>query len=473
MLARLLQPVFNNDFWSLRMNPIDYRNKSGLLNSGTLPQKIAVIGTGAAGLAAAWSLSKHHEVVLYEASSKPGGHCHTVDVPTLRGTVPVDTGFIVFNRANYPTLSAAFDHLQVPTRVSEMSFSVSVDNGRLEYCGAGMRGLFAQPSNAVNPYFWRMLSDVVRFYRGAGRLAHEHDLEKVTLGELLEREGYSSYFRYHHLYPMAAAIWSMPVGDIDTFPAASFISFFEQHGLFQLRSENRPVWRTVTGGSRTYVERLLSDFEGTIRTCSPVDAVRRSDQGIHVASRGGEERFDQVVMAAHGDQSLALLANPTADERRVLGAFHYEKNDVLLHMDTSLMPRRRRVWSSWNYLSDGSKAADGRLSVTYWMNRLQGIESRLPLFVSLNPLEEPDSSLVIGEYSYDHPSYDHAALSAQKDLGQIQGVDRLWYCGSYFGYGFHEDAFASGIAVASALGARAPWDASSPQRADAEADRAA
>jgi len=455
------------------MKPLDYRMKIGPLDEGLTPQKVAVIGSGAAGLAAAWSLSKCHDVVLCESESRPGGHSHTVDVPTPSGSVPVDTGFIVFNRRNYPTLSAAFDHLRVPTRISEMSFSVSVEGGSLEYSGDGLSGLFAQPTNAANPYFWRMIAEIVRFYRGAGRLAREQDLEEITLGDLLAREGYSAYFKYNHLFPMAAAIWSMPVGAIESFPAASFIRFFEQHGLFQLRGENRPVWRTVVGGSRAYVERLLADFDGAVKTSSPVDAVRRSDDGIYVASQGVEERFDQVVVAAHADQSLSMLANPSAEERSILGAFKYEKNRVLLHMDPALMPRRRRVWSSWNYMSDCSREPDGHLSVTYWMNRLQGLDPRLPLFASLNPLHDPVTSSVIGEYSYDHPSYDHAALSAQKRLGSIQGRDRIWYCGSYFGYGFHEDAFASGIEVSTALGAAAPWLVDQRQKASSGDVRAA
>ena len=421
-------------------------------------QRIAVIGAGVAGLGAAWMLSQQHDVTLFESSDQVGGHSHTAYVPTPFGEVPVDTGFIVYNTHNYPNLCAMFDHLNVPTRESDMSFAVSVGNGRLEYCGNGVSGLFAQRRNMARPVYWRMVWDLLRFYREAPAMLASEDLKAMTLGEWLDRQGYSQYFRYNHLYPMAAAIWSMPVHKIEDFPASTFLYFYKQHGLLQLR--NRPRWRTVERGSRTYVDIVLQAFEGPVRTGHPVRAVTREAGGVRVKTDQDEGTlFDQVVIAAHGDQALGLLDNPLPAESAVLGAFEYEKNRVVLHGDETLMPQRRDVWSSWNYLSSGAEDAKGRLSVTYWMNRLQSIDPRVPLFVTLNPLHEPDADKVITEYAYDHPSFDRKALAAQKDLPALQGVDRIWYCGSYFGYGFHEDAFTSGLNVARAFGISAPWDA--------------
>ena len=428
------------------------------------PQRVAVIGSGAAGLAAAWRLSKVHDVTLFEGRERFGGHCHTVTVPTELGDIPVDTGFIVYNDLNYPNLCAMFDHLDVPTKASDMSFAVSIRDGQLEYSGSGVTGLFAQRRNMARPLYWRLVWDLLRFYREAASLLENENLEDITLGELLDRQSYSNYFRFNHLYPMAAAIWSMPVHKIEDFPAATFLRFYKQHGLLQLR--NRPHWRTVVGGSQTYVSAILDDFGGSRRQGAPVRDVSRVEGGVRVTAEGGEgDVFDQVVIASHGDQARAMLGTPSDAEARILGAFHYEKNRVILHRDETLMPRRREVWSSWNYLSSGAEDVEGRLSVTYWMNKLQSIDRRVPLFVTLNPLHEADPDKVIAEYAYDHPSFDAGALSAQKHLPEIQGADRIWYCGSYHGYGFHEDAFTSGLRVAEAMGADIPWAGAAPARA--------
>jgi predicted NAD/FAD-binding protein len=419
-------------------------------------QRVAVIGSGAAGLAAAWALSKRHRVTLYEADRRLGGHSHTVIAPTVLGDLPVDTGFIVYNEVNYPNLVAMFEHLGVPTSGSDMSFGVSIRDGQLEYCGTGMSGLFAQRRNMARPLYWRMVWDLLRFYREMPVLLEREDLENITLGHLLDRQGYSRYFRFNHLYPMAAAIWSMPVHKIEEFPAATFIRFYQQHGLLMLK--NRPRWRTVTSGSQSYVRAIVDDFAGDLRAGHPVRAVSRGPDGVRVKTDADDGvAFDQVVIATHGDQAFAMLEAPSAAEREVLGAFGYERNTVILHQDAALMPRRREVWSSWNYLSSGAEDVEGRLSVTYWMNRLQGIDRRVPLFVTLNPLHEPRPETVIARLAYDHPSFDGRALAAQKRLAGIQGADRVWYCGSYFGYGFHEDAFTSGLNVALALGAELPW----------------
>jgi len=433
------------------------------------PQRVAVIGSGAAGLAAAWSLSSRHHVTLYDADRRLGGHCYTVDVKTPWGDVPVDTGFIVYNRMNYPNLCRMFEHLDVETADSNMSFAVSVRDGWLEYSGTGVNGLFAQRRNMARPLYWRLVWDVLRFYREAPQLLESHDLETTPLGELLDQRRYSKFFRFNHLYPMAAAIWSMPVSKIEDFPAATFIQFYRNHGLLQLR--NRPQWRTVVGGSRSYVEAIVGAFGGPVRAGHKVRQVSRTPDGVVVKTDADEgELFDQVVIASHADQALGMLGEPTAQEQEILGAFEYERNRVILHGDDSLMPKRREVWSSWNYLSSGgSNRAEERLSATYWMNRLQSIDMRIPVFVTLNPLHEPDPASVIREIPYDHPAFDAKALAAQKRLGAIQGADRIWYCGSYFGFGFHEDAFTSGLNVGLELGAPLPWETREEAAASAAA----
>jgi predicted NAD/FAD-binding protein len=413
------------------------------------PQNIAVVGSGISGLSAAWLLSQRHRVTLLEADTRIGGHSHTVDA----GNVPVDTGFIVYNEKTYPNLTALFAHLQVPTRATEMTFAVSLDRGRLEYSGTGFGGIFAQKRNLASPRFWSMLRDLVRFYRAApGELPR---LGSESLGTYLNRGHYGAAFRDDHLYPMAAAIWSTPVCDIPDYPAAAFIRFCENHGLLNLGE--RPLWRTVEGGSRAYVDRITRPFASRIRTGDPVRAIRRHDDGVEIVRDSGTEWFDQVVIATHADQALRLLADADADERATLGAFGYRPNDAVLHSDASLMPRRRAVWSSWNYAAEGA-AATQQLSVTYWMNRLQHLDTAHPLFVTLNPIREPDPALVIRRDRYEHPVFDAAAIAAQARLWSLQGRHNAWYCGAYFGAGFHEDGLQAGLAVAEQLGGvRRPW----------------
>jgi predicted NAD/FAD-binding protein len=414
--------------------------------------KIAVVGTGISGLSAAWLLDPHHDVVVYERSERIGGHSNTVRVPVGGRRVPVDTGFIVFNRRTYPNLTALFERLQVPTQVSDMSFAVSLDGGAMEYSGSGLAGLFGQPVNLVRPRFWSMIADLIRFYSRAPREAAA--AADLSLGDYLARGGYGAAFRDDHLLPMAAAIWSAAPQEMLAYPAAAFIRFHDNHGLLQLR--DRPAWHTVTGGSRAYLDRLTAPFAPRIRTDCGVTGIRRAEGGVIVTDgRGRSERFDHVVVATHADQALALLADPDPRERRLLGAFRYSRNHAVLHSDDSFMPRRRRVWASWNYV--GTRG-EGGLCVTYWMNRLQGIASERPLFVTLNPPRAPRAGTLLHSEVYEHPIFDAAGIAAQRELWSLQGARNTWYCGAHFGAGFHEDGLQAGLAVAEQLGGvRRPW----------------
>jgi predicted NAD/FAD-binding protein len=422
------------------------------LTSGRM--NIAVVGSGIAGLSAAWLLSQRHDVTVFEAEGRAGGHSHTVDTPSKTGSVAVDTGFIVYNEATYPNLTAMFAHLGTPTKPSEMSFAVSLDDGDLEYSGTDIAGIFAQKSNVLNLRFWSMLRDIVRFYRNAPR-----DVAKLglaTLGQYLDSNGYGEAFRQDHLYPMAAAVWSLPARKVADYPAAAFVSFCQNHGL--LRITDRPLWRTVDGGARVYVEALCAPFKDRLRLGTPVQSIRREAGSVFLRSvDGAEEKFDQVVIGAHADQALAMLSDPTPEERNILGAFRYSGNEAVLHEDASLMPRRRKVWSSWNYTA---RRGDPSLpvSVTYWMNRLQSIPNGAPRFVTLNPIVEPRADLVIQRQICEHPIFDAEAVAAQDHLWSLQGRRGAWFCGAYFGSGFHEDGLQAGLAVAEALGCvRRPW----------------
>ena len=419
--------------------------------------RIAVIGSGISGNACAWALSARHDVVLYEKGHRAGGHSATVDVDYDGTVIPVDTGFIVYNELNYPNLVQLFRHLDVATEASDMSFSVSVGEGELEWAGSSLATVFAQPRNLLRPRFLGMIRDILRFNRECALDHAAGRLEGLALGDYIAAKRYSSGFRDDYIVPMGAAIWSTPDAEILDFPAANFVRFFLNHRLV---NTDRPVWRTVSRGSREYVGRLLAPLKalGKVRLDEPVVAVeRRPDHVVVRTAAGDAEHYDQVVFAAHADQSLAMLSDPSQEESAVLGAVRYLPNRVVLHRDPSLMPKRRSVWSSWNYLRREGYSDRSPVAVTYWMNRLQNIDPAKPLFVTLNPATEPDERLVFGRYEYYHPQFDAAAIGAQKRLPALQGTRRTWFCGAWTGYGFHEDGLVSGLAVAERLGGVIPW----------------
>lgn len=420
------------------------------------PLRIAIVGSGIAGLSAAWLLSQRHAVTLFESNRTLGGHSNTVEVTDDRAVLPVDTGFIVYNETNYPNLVALFAALAVPTAPSDMSFAASLRDGDLEYAGTNLAGLLAQKRNLLRPRFWRMLNDLRRFYSDAPSYL-DHMREEMTLGALLQAHGYSRAFCQDHLLPMAAAIWSASTHEMEHTPARTFIEFFNNHGL--LRLTGRPQWRTVLGGAREYVQRLRAAMPATVVIHQRVHRIERAPlHALLETADGALHRFDHVVVATHADQALRLLGTPSAAERQLLGAFRYAQNDAILHGDSALMPRRRAAWASWNYLERGARNNDRAVFVTYWMNRLQPLATTRQLFVSLNPTYPPSASLTHYQTRYEHPQFDRRTQTAQRLLWQLQGQQRTWFCGSYFGAGFHEDALQAGLWVAEQLGGVArPW----------------
>jgi predicted NAD/FAD-binding protein len=425
--------------------------------------KIAVVGSGIAGNSAAWALSERHDVTLYEKRGRPGGHSATVEIDHDGRNIAVDTGFIVFNRANYPNLCKMFSHLGVVTETTSMSFSVSLDGGALEWCGDNFRSIFAQKSNLLSPRFLFMLKDILRFNSRA-----KHDLENgmlcgLTFGDYIKVRRVSDALRDDYIVPMIAAIWSTPAARMLDYPAESLIRFLDNHRLIHLQ---RPFWETVTGGSRNYVEKLLAQYKGRILLNTAVQRIERRDGAVFITdSHGVTQRYDAVVMAAHSDQSLRMLGDPTEAERAILSAVQYRPNAVWLHRDPSLMPRRREAWAAWNYLGTRDESSKREISVTYWMNRLQNIDQRHPVFITLNPPRPPREDLTFGLYDYSHPQFDVKALAAQERLPSIQGQNGTYYCGAWTRYGFHEDGLSSGLKVAALLGSAAPWEEPLAERA--------
>lgn len=412
-------------------------------------QRIAVIGSGISGLTAAHLLSRRNDVTMFEAAGRVGGHTHTVDVSVGGRTWAVDTGFIVCNDWTYPNFFRLLETLGVERQPSEMGFSVHCERTGLEWAGGGPDQLFAQRRNLVNPRFWRMLLDIVRFNREAPRLLDTSEGE-LTLGEYIARHGYSDMFRDYYIVAMGAAIWSANVETMLNFPARFFVAFFRNHGLLNL--VDRPQWYVIKGGSRAYLAPLARQFADRIRLDSPVNAVRRVEGGVEVSTAAmGAERFDAVVFACHSDQALAILgSDASAAEREVLGALPYQENDVVLHTDTRLLPVNRKTWSSWNHWL--SATPGDRVQLTYNMNILQGIRSPETFCVTLNQSQQIDPARVLGRYTYHHPVFTLAGVAAQQRFDAIDGVNGTHFCGAYWRNGFHEDGVWSALRVAGKFG---------------------
>ncbi len=421
--------------------------------------KLAIVGSGISGLAVAHTLKDHADITVFEAGDYFGGHTHTVDVtlPTPQGPVThgVDTGFLVFNERTYPNLINLFAELKVETAPSDMSFSVQVPGAlkgkTLEWSGTDLNSVFAQRGNLVNPRFWRMLADVLRFNALCTRIAKDQREKELQqpLSEFLRTHKFSEPFRDWYFLPMLGCIWSCPTDQMLQFPVATMIRFCHNHGLIQVT--NRPQWFSVVGGARHYVEKILSGVHDK-RLNTPVRLIERDAQGVRVITDGHAERFDQVVIATHTDQALGLLREPSANERSLLGAIRYQDNRAVLHTDASVLPANPKTWAAWNYeRAASSERESSRVCLHYLLNRLQRIPFEQPVVVSLNPLQAIDPTTIVGEYDYAHPVFDLAAIEAQKRLPLLQGQQNTWYAGAWTGYGFHEDGLKSGLQVGRAL----------------------
>ncbi len=420
--------------------------------------RIAVVGTGISGSAAAWLLSGHHEVHVFEREPRLGGHTHTIPVersastPGASGRVPVDTGFIVYNEPTYPLLTRLFDELGVATQPSDMSWALRCERCDLEYAGSP-KGVVAQPRNLASPDYLRMLADIGRFNRLGRRLVHDPRTSNLTLGRFLEVAGFGHGFRDHYLQPMAGAIWSSGTEVISTFPLGTLLRFFHNHGLLGVSSHH--PWRTVVGGTSSYLPRLTAPFADRIHRGDPVTRVERDTDGVTVrVASGASDRFDAIVLATHADEALAVLAEPSSEERDLLGAWTYSDNDTFLHTDTGLMPRSRNAWASWNYLLDDCREPTQRVSLSYHMNRLQTLDEPVDYVVTLNPSTPPRDGTVLRRMTYTHPSYTPEAVATQARLDELNGRQRTFFAGAYQRYGFHEDGLWSAVRAVSHLGVR-------------------
>lgn len=435
--------------------------KTNAFTSSSETQKIAVIGSGISGITSAWFLSQSHDVTLFEKNDYIGGHTHTVEIQDSQNeTLPVDTGFIVYNEPNYPLLTAMFQHLKIKTLNTEMSFSVSIDKGKIEYSGNNLNTLFAQRRNLFSITHWNMISDIIRFNRRAKQdlASRSKNLVQMTLGQYLEKHKMSPAMRDHYLLPMAAAIWSCPTQTMLKFPVLSFLQFFENHGLLNL--ENRPQWQTVEQGSIEYLKAILkqASFKHLTHT-KVVQVIPQPDrhQTKVTTESGNTFEFDRVVLASHADESYQMIATEYQNDFTLLQAFKYQKNTAYLHSDAHLMPCRKSTWAAWNYLREMTHE-ENRVAVTYWMNALQSLKTETPVFVTLNPITLPAPDKTFKVFEYDHPVFDQSAISAQKHLIDLQGKHGLYFAGAYTGYGFHEDGLRSAVEIAKQFGISLPWE---------------
>ena len=403
--------------------------------------KIAVIGSGISGLSASYFLSKKHHVDLFEKEDRFGGHSYTIDVIVNKKRIPVDIGFIVFNHLTYPNLINFFNEIDIEIEKSDMSFSVSVEGTNFEYCGKGLKGIFANKSNFLNIKFIRMFLEILKFYKLCDKISNIDQV--ITLDEFLKKNEWSKSFINYHIIPMVSAIWSMPPYEAGKMPMNFFLKFFQNHGLFKLR--NRPQWYTVAHRSKTYVNKVLSQISGEYFKNYKINSIQRVSSGVQVYYGGANEFFDydKVILATHADQALSLIKNPTDQEIKTLSNFDYKKNLAVLHCDESVMPKNKKVWSSWNTYVDPKNL--NKSSLTYWLNLLQNINCEKNIFLTLNPLKEIPNEKIYKKIEFTHPYYDQKALDNQKNLKNIQNKENLLFCGSYFGYGFHEDGIKSSI----------------------------
>ena len=399
--------------------------------------KLAVIGSGISGLSAAYHFSKNHKVDLFEQDDHFGGHSLTYDIREEDKVVPVDLGFIVFNEQTYPNLISFFRELEVPFEKSNMSFSVSVKDSNVEYGGSGLNAIFANKKNLLNLKFLKMINEIISFYKKAPSLLN-HNLSEDTLGNYLEKSKLSKYFIEYHIIPMVAAIWSMPFEKAKDMPLKLFLNFFINHGLFKLK--NRPQWYTVTNRSRAYVNKVLEKISGEVFKNYKVSKILRSENNVRISIGNEYLDYDHVILASHADQSLKILEEPTSEEDKILKRFSYVSNKAYLHIDENLMPLRKSAWSSWNSITK-----DNRTCITYWLNKLQNLKTSKNYFLTLNPVEQINNNKILKKIDFTHPYFNKENVKLQKDLHKLQGKKRTWFCGSYFGYGFHEDGLKSSV----------------------------
>lgn len=417
-------------------------------------RNIGIIGTGISGLGIAYLLYPHHNIKIYEQNNYIGGHSRTIDIHTADGKIFVDTGFIVFNKKNYPLLTSLFEHLNVPVEKSDMSFGVSINNGWLEYGSMNFRNIFIQKSNIINLKFLGMIRDILKFNKNAKSYL-ECDPE-ITLKKCLDELQLGQWFQKYYLLAMGGAIWSTPISLMLEFPAKTFIRFFENHGL--LTVNNHPAWYTVKNGSREYIKRLTEKFSHNILLGSSVTKVVRNEEKVIVYdNKGNIDKHDEIIFACHADQALKIIENPSEKESNILSKFIYQNNKIVVHSDTRFMPKRKGAWASWVYLLDNQDDHNNHISLSYWMNNLQSLKIKTPIIATLNPTRKPQEHLIYDEYWFDHPIFDREAIKSQEKINNIQGENRFWFCGAYQRYGFHEDGLWSAVNIAEKMGIKPSW----------------